>query len=205
LAGSPAIEFPVIVESDLITLTAADVTRGYIDIPIPAVLAGSPQDRVLPAGPYYAAAQLFSNAGLNHIRIPDDLSNEAFMPSYASLIFLPVDGDWYTNGIAMGLAAILGNPSATSVTPLEATVAKVYPNPFVNEVHWSLDIPNAGLVHARCYDLQGRLVAEGPKTYVEAGTLQYSASFEQIPQAIYRLELWSDQGPLATRLMVKTK
>lgn len=205
LAGSPAIEFPVIVESDLITLTPADVTRGYIDIPIPAVLAGSPQDRVLPAGPYYAAAQLFSNAGLNHIRIPDDLSNEAFMPSYTSLIFLPVDGNWYTNGTAMGLAAIFGNPSATSASTLETSVAKVYPNPFVNEVHWSLDLHKADLVQARCYDLQGRLVAEGPKTYVEAGLLQYSASFEQIPQAIYRLELWSDQGPLSTRLMIKTK
>jgi len=94
LSSSPAIEFPIIVESDLVTLTTADISRGYIDVPIPAILAGSPQDRVLAAGPYYAGVQLFSNTGNNHIRIQDDLSNEAFMPSYTSLVYLPVDGNW---------------------------------------------------------------------------------------------------------------
>jgi len=106
IAGSPAIEFPVLVESDLMTVTAADVARGYMDISIPTVLAGVPQERILPAGPYYAAAQLFSNSGANHIRIPDDLSNDAFMPWYASMVYLPTDGSWYSNGIAMGVAAL---------------------------------------------------------------------------------------------------
>ncbi|NBY29285.1 MAG: hypothetical protein EBQ67_00310, partial [Sphingobacteriia bacterium] len=154
LSSSPAIEFPIIVESDLVTLTTADISRGYIDVPIPAILAGSPQDRVLAAGPYYAGVQLFSNTGNNHIRIQDDLSNEAFMPSYTSLVYLPVDGNWYTNGTAMGLAAIFGNPSATSVQVLEANSAKVYPNPFVNEVHWSWisSMPRSLLVVMICKD-----------------------------------------------------
>lgn len=205
LASSPAIEFPVLVESDLVTLTAADISRGYIDVPIPAILAGSPQDRVLAAGPYYAAAQLFSNTGNNHIRITDDLSNEAFMPSYTSLVYLPVDGNWYTNGTAMGLAAIFGNPSSTSVQSLEASSAKTYPNPFVNDVNWTLDLYQTAIVHARCFDVQGRLVAEGPRVHAEQGALNYSASFGQLPRSVYRVELWSEQGPLASRLMVKAQ
>jgi hypothetical protein len=205
LSSSPAIEFPIIVESDLVTLTTADISRGYIDVPIPAILAGSPQDRVLAAGPYYAGVQLFSNTGNNHIRIQDDLSNEAFMPSYTSLVYLPVDGNWYTNGTAMGLAAIFGNPSATSVQVLEANSAKVYPNPFVNEVHWSLDLKHSAEVFARCYDLQGRLLAEGPKVHAEQGIFNHSASFGELPMAVYRVEIWSEQGPIASRLMVKAK
>jgi len=205
LASDPLIDFPIIVESDLVTLTTADISRGYIDVPIPAILAGSPQDRVLAAGPYYAGAQLFSNAGANHIRIPDDLSNQVFMPTYTSLVFLPIDGDWYTNGTAMGIAAIFGNPSATSVQALEANSAKVYPNPFVNEIHWSLDLKHSAEVFARCYDLQGRLLAEGPKVHAEQGTFNHSSSFGELPIAVYRVELWSEQGPITSRLMVKAK
>jgi len=205
LSSSPAIEFPIIVESDLVTLTTADISRGYIDVPIPAILAGSPQDRVLAAGPYYAGVQLFSNTGNNHIRIQDDLSNEAFMPSYTSLVYLPVDGNWYTNGTAMGLAAIFGNPSATSVQVLEANSAKVYPNPFVNEVHWNLDLKHSAELFARCYDLQGRLLAEGPKVHAEQRIFNHSASFGELPMAVYRVEIWSEQGPIASRLMVKAK
>lgn len=205
LASDPLIDFPIIVESDLVTLTTADISRGYIDVPIPAILAGSPQDRVLAAGPYYAGAQLFSNTGNFHIRIPDDLSNQAFMPYYASFVFLPVDGDWYSNGTAMGIAAIFGNPSATSVQALEASSAKVYPNPFVNEVHWSLDLKHSADVFARCYDLQGRLMAEGPRVHAEQGALNYCTSFGELPEAVYRVELWTEQGPLASKLMVKGK
>ncbi|MFM7748233.1 MAG: hypothetical protein ACKO7X_09985 [Bacteroidota bacterium] len=205
IASTPAIEFPIIVESDLYQVTATDISRGYVDVFIPAVLAGSPQDRVLPAGPYYASAQLFSSQGASHIRVLDDYSNEAFMPGYGSLVYLTSSSQWFSNGIALGLAAIFGNPSATSVQSLEASTAKVYPNPFVNEVHWSLDLKHSAEVFARCYDLQGRLLAEGPKVYAEQGIFNHSASFGELPKAVYRVELWSEQRPIASRLMVKAK
>ncbi|MFM7031950.1 MAG: hypothetical protein ACKOX4_05470, partial [Bacteroidota bacterium] len=175
IASTPAVEFPIIVESDLYQVTATDISRGYVDVFIPAVLAGSPQDRVLPAGPYYASAQLFSSQGASHIRVLDDYSNEAFMPGYGSLVYLTSSSQWFSNGIALGLAAIFGNPSATSVQSLEASTAKVYPNPFVDEVHWSLDLKHSAEVFARCYDLQGRLLAEGPKVHAEQGIFNHSA------------------------------
>ncbi|MFM8685358.1 MAG: hypothetical protein ACKODJ_02280, partial [Bacteroidota bacterium] len=180
IASTPAIEFPIIVESDLYQVTANDISRGYVDVFIPAVLAGSPQDRVLPAGPYYASAQLFSSQGASHIRVLDDYSNEAFMPGYGSLVYLTSSSQWFSNGIALGLAAIFGNPSATSVQSLEASTAKVYPNPFVNEVHWSLDLKHSAEVFARCYDLQGRLLAEGPKAHAEQGIFNHSATFGEL-------------------------
>jgi len=205
IASTPAVEFPIIVESDLYQVTPTDINRGYVDVFIPAVLAGSPQDRVLPAGPYYAAAQLFSSQGASHIRVFDDYSNEAFMPWYGSMVYLTSSSQWFSNGIALGLAAIFGNPSATSVQALEANSAKVYPNPFVNEVHWSLDLKQSAEVFARCFDLQGRLLAEGPKVHAEQGILNHSATFGELPMAVYRMELWSEQGPIASRLMVKAK
>ncbi|MFM8787327.1 MAG: hypothetical protein ACKOFE_06735, partial [Bacteroidota bacterium] len=205
IASTPAVEFPIIVESDLYQVTATDISRGYVDVFIPAVLAGSPQDRVLPAGPYYASAQLFSSQGASHIRVSDDYSNEAFMPWYGSMVYLTSSSQWFSNGIALGLAAIFGNPSATSIQVLEANSAKVYPNPFVDEVHWSLDLKHSAEVFARCYDLQGRLLAEGPKVHAEQGIFNHSATFGELPMAVYRVELWSEQGPIASRLMVKAK
>ncbi|MFM8959815.1 MAG: hypothetical protein ACKOKH_06105 [Bacteroidota bacterium] len=205
IASTPAVEFPIIVESDLYQVTATDISRGYVDVFIPAVLAGSPQDRVLPAGPYYASAQLFSSQGASHIRVSDDYSNEAFMPWYGSMVYLTSSSQWFSNGIALGLAAIFGNPSATSVQSLEASTAKVYPNPFVDEVRWNLDLKHSAEVFARCYDLQGRLLAEGPKVHAEQGIFNHSATFGELPMAVYRVELWSEQGPIASRLMVKAK
>ena len=203
LASTPAIEFPIIVESDLTTVTAADVSRGYKDIPIPTIIAGSPQDRVLPAGPYYAAAQLFSNTGANHIRVADDLSNEAFMPTYASLVYLPVDGAWYSNGTAVGLAARFGDPTSTSLEDLQVTAPSAYPNPFNDLVTWDLDRQNPGTLQARCYDLQGRLVAEGPALYTQGGSSSYRFDLSNLPDAMYRVELWSENQRLGAQLMLK--
>jgi hypothetical protein len=81
----------------------------------------------------------------------------------------------------------------------------VYPNPFVNEVQWSLELKQTADVFARCYDLQGRLIAEGPRVHAEKGMFNHSASFGELPNAVYRVELWSEQGPIASRLMVKAK
>ena len=204
IAGSPAIEFPVLVESDLTTITAADVARGYMDIPIPTVLAGVPQERILPAGPYYAAAQLFSNSGANHIRIPDDLSNDAFMPWYASMIYLPTDGSWYSNGIAVGVAALFS--STTSVGELATTGAapQAYPNPFQDELSWNLRLDQPTVLNLLCYDMQGRCVAEGPSISSEGGDFVYRSSLGHLPNGLYRVELRSGQNRLGSRLLVKT-
>ena len=204
IAGSPAIEFPVLVESDLITVTAADVARGYMDISIPTVLAGVPQERILPAGPYYAAAQLFSNSGANHIRIPDDLSNDAFMPWYASMVYLPTDGSWYSNGIAMGVAALFSN--TTSVRDLSSTgsAPQAYPNPFKDELSWKLRLEQPTTLNLWCYDMQGRCVAQGPSISSEGGDVVYRSNLGHLPDGLYRVELRAGQNRLGSRIMVKT-
>jgi hypothetical protein len=53
--------------------------------------------------------------------------------------------------------------------------------------------------------VQGRLIAEGPQVHSEQGLLNYSASFGELPMAVYRVELWSEHGQIASRLMVKAK
>ncbi|MFM7497937.1 MAG: hypothetical protein ACKOQP_05370 [Bacteroidota bacterium] len=204
IEGSPAIEFPVLVESDLTSVTAADVTRGYMDIPIPAILAGVPQDRILPAGPYYAAAQLFSNSAANHIRILDDYSNEAFMPWYASMVYLPTDGSWYSNGIAMGVAALFSSTTSVQEMGSNKNSAMAYPNPFQNEFHWKLRLEYPAQVQSFCYDMQGRCVAQGPIIAADSGNLDYITSTEQIPNGLYRVEIRAGQQRLGSRLLVKS-
>ncbi|MFM9142555.1 MAG: T9SS type A sorting domain-containing protein, partial [Bacteroidota bacterium] len=199
-----AIEFPVLVESDLTSVTAADVTRGYMDIPIPAILAGVPQDRILPAGPYYAAAQLFSNSAANHIRILDDYSNEAFMPWYASMVYLPTDGSWYSNGIAMGVAALFSSTTSVQEMGSNKNSAMAYPNPFQNEFHWKLRLESPAQVQSFCYDMQGRCVAQGSIIAADSGNLDYITSTEQIPNGLYRVEIRAGQQRLGSRLLVKS-
>jgi hypothetical protein len=203
IEGSPAIEFPVLVESDLTTVTAADVARGYLDIPIPAILAGVPQERILPAGPYYAAAQLFSNSATSHIRIPDDLSNEAFMPWYASMVYLPTDGSWYSNGIAMGIAALFSSTTSVQELGTSKNTVVAYPNPFRDEYHWKVILEQPAQVQSFCYDMQGRCVVQGPIVAADAGNLDYVTNTEQIPNGLYRVELRAGQQRLGSRLLVK--
>jgi len=204
IAGSPAIEFPVLVESDLITVTAADVARGYMDISIPTVLAGVPQERILPAGPYYAAAQLFSNSGANHIRIPDDLSNDAFMPWYASMVYLPTDGSWYSYGIAMGVAALFSNTTSVRDLPSSSSAPQAYPNPFKDELSWKLRLEQPTTLNLWCYDMQGRCVAQGPSISSEGGDVVYRSNLGHLPDGLYRVELRAGQNRLGSRIMVKT-
>ena len=204
IAGSPAIEFPVLVESDLITVTAADVARGYMDISIPTVLAGVPQERILPAGPYYAAAQLFSNSGANHIRIPDDLSNDAFMPWYASMVYLPTDGSWYSNGIAMGVAALFSSTTSVRDLPSSSSAPQAYPNPFKDELSWKLRLEQPTTLNLWCYDMQGRCVAQGPSISSEGGDVVYRSNLGHLPDGLYRVELRAGQNRLGSRIMVKT-
>lgn len=107
-----------LVESDPIDVTAQHVSDGFI-----WALFQSPYS--LPAGAYYASAQLFSNAGAAHIRIVDDVT--IGQPSDASLINIPGD-QTYTNGNATAVRlGLVNNVSVGSAQELEGV--SIFPNP----------------------------------------------------------------------------
>ena len=106
-----------LVESDPIDVTAQHISDGFIWAQFQSAYA-------LPAGAYFAAAQLFSNASAADIRIVDDVTIP--QPVEASMIHLT--GITYTNGNATAIRlGLVNNVSVSSTQELEGV--SIFPNP----------------------------------------------------------------------------
>jgi len=194
LFGTPAggIDFPILLEADLYTLSAADVAAGEVVVPIPAELAGLPQNRILQPGAYYAAATLYSNNGANHIRVLDDLTYERFQASYASMIFTTDDNQWYPNGISFAIDGVFENILVGNVEKLENAAFNfglVYPNPAQNELNLPYTLKKSAQVKINIYDLTGRLVFEQPVQMQAEGNQLMMLPIDQLRSGVYFVEL----------------
>ena len=206
------LSFSSLAESESYTLTAADTTAGFVDIPIPASLFGTPQNRVLQPGPYFVAAELISNAGANHVRIVDDLTYERFMPPYSSIIFLPTppgaSARWYTNGVGLGVSGVFGRvASNVSVNELDNRTFKfnhLYPNPARNEVNVSFRLKESANVTIRVRDLAGRVVAESNEGMLFEGGHKSTIALNSLNAGMYFVEL-NANGAVASQKLVVTK
>lgn len=107
-----------IAQSDVITVTAADVANGYINgvFDNPVTLA--------PNG-YYASIRLLSNNNANDIRVFDDVTVP--QPNIASLIYIPNDVV-YSNGNASAVRLVL-DPTIGIQENRELMGVGMYPNP----------------------------------------------------------------------------
>lgn len=207
LFGPPAggTDYPILLEGDLYTLTSADTAAREVIIPIPESLAGLPQDRVLPAGAYYVAAELYSQSGVNNIRIVDDLSYERFQATYASMIYIPTDATWYTNGISMAIAGVFGNIRSVSVNELDNSSFRfrpVYPNPVQNELNLSYTLKKDATVSVIIRDMAGRmLIQQAPARQMEGNQLQ-QLPMDALPSGVYFVELIADGASAHQKFMV---
>jgi len=155
--GLPGDLTTVLFESDVYTITSQDIARGFIVVPFPATLFGSPQDRVVEPGDHWLVAEMFSNNGANRIRFLDDVTFT--MPWFASVLYTD---DWYNNGNAMRMFMNFGRASSgVSVQELAADVRlNLYPNPAQGD-YAMLEIAAerpAGKVTCEISDMTGRLV-----------------------------------------------
>ncbi|MFM8512408.1 MAG: hypothetical protein ACKOBI_01520, partial [Bacteroidota bacterium] len=153
--GLPGGQAAVVLETDLYTLTATDVSRGRVTIPFPATLGGSAQDRVVPPGDYWLVANLFSNNGANHISLLDDQT--VTMPWFASVLFRQTD--WFNNGNAVRMSLNFGRvprvPGA-SVADLNEFAAIAYPNPTADLLNIKLSaVRDLGKVQTSLFDMTG--------------------------------------------------
>lgn len=105
-------------QTDVITLTATDVTNGY-------VIATFDNPVNLGVNAYYASVRLLSNNNANVIRIVDDVTVP--QPNIASLIYIPNDVV-YTNGNASAVRLVL-DPTIGIQESRELVGVGMYPNP----------------------------------------------------------------------------
>lgn len=91
-----------LISSGFYTVTAADIQNGFITVGVPST--------VLMQGSYYVSVEAFTNNGLSTFNIRDDVS--LLQPLDASLIYLPIPGQWYNNGNAFAIRLNGGAPSS---------------------------------------------------------------------------------------------
>jgi len=138
---------PPIYETDVIDITAEDVAAGKKVVAFDAPLN-------LSANAYYFGVKLFSNGGLNNIRIVDDLTVP--QPGLTSGIYLPSDARVYSNGNAFAIRAAM--QPLVSVPELVAQGVSLSPNPTTGLLNFNAS--EAGNYSIEVLSLLGERVLE---------------------------------------------
>lgn len=117
--------------SELYTVTAADISNGYIDISTSSNTGWDAVNNVstwenltIPAGNYYAALELYSGGNTFDIRIIDD--NTVGQPAWSSAIWIP-GAQAYTNGNAFAIRLQMG--ANVGIDEDLSNNVSIYPNP----------------------------------------------------------------------------
>jgi len=198
--GLPGGSASVVLETDLYTLTASDISRGRVTVPFPATLGGSPQERIVAPGEYWLVAHLFSNNGSNHISLIDDQT--VTMPWFATVLFRSTD--WFNNGNAARMSLNFGRvATGTQVVPQEMLAAVAYPNPgsdILNiKVNAARDLGKTRLVMT---DLTGRVVLEERLNWIGQGG-RHLLDIANLPNGTYSLEIQTEAGLARQRIMIQ--
>lgn len=182
---------PVLLQSEVYSITAQDSIAGRVTIPIPTRLSdGTVQNVVLQTGDYFIGVEMYSNNDVNRVRILDDES--VAQPFYAAIIFMPGDR-WYSNGNAWGIRANfnrVGAALALAKTSAVKTI-KTYPNPQIagDGVTVSLELERAGDWQLEIYDAMGRRFKVPVKIEKTASNYQFDISTEGLAAGIYHIRL----------------
>lgn len=137
------IEFKLYNEVDLFSslgstnsyiITAQDIQNGFVTLSFPA-------GTFLAQGEYYLAVEFYTNVGTSVFNVLDDISVP--QPPYASSIYLPANGLWYTNGNAF-LIRLNSGPSVQPPVGVPVFVAAPQNNGSTTGIRG----PNGSAAHA---------------------------------------------------------
>ncbi len=175
--------------SDFYTVTSQDTADRYVTIPIPTVdpLTGNPVNRVLPAGSYMVAVELYSNGGASPIRIYDDVNVDRY--AWYSMIYVPGD-QWYTNPNAPYVAANFGDwgvPSSIDENT-EGINHMIYPNPTKGLCNIDLNLQNQDNVQVIFRDITGKIIIEKNFSNI-LGRFSNTFDLQHLENGIYFYEI----------------
>ena len=171
-------------QTQLVSITTNDINAGFIDVFFDGPIT-------LNAGAYYAAAELYSNAGANTVRVSDDQT--VAQPGDASMIYIPGD-QIYTNGEALGIRLIMGE-NLLNVAENTLEGVSVYPNPSTGE----FTISNDNNVEATIvvYDLVGKVV------YTAETSTSASVNLSSAGAGTYVVKVSSAAGNYTEKVVIK--
>ena len=132
--------------TQVLTLTSGNVSAGFVDVFFENV-------ENVPAGAYYASAELYSNGNANDIAIIDD--ETVAQPGLASMIYIPGDQS-YGNGTASAVRLLMGNQWYVGLDEELLSGISVYPNPSEGEITITNESGTATAVVV--YDMIGNVI-----------------------------------------------
>jgi hypothetical protein len=174
--------YPTIVNA---TITTPERLQGYKDF----YFATAP---VLPPGAYYAAAELYSQAGTNVVRIQDDETVE--QPGDASAIYIPVGSSAgvYSNGTAFGIRLLFGS---LNVEENALSTIRIYPNPTEGVLYVSNETGSTQTIEI--FDMLGNLI--------DSRETSAAAKFDltNVAAGVYTVKVSNTAGSITESVVIK--
>ena len=183
--------------SDLYTVTAMDVSLGYIDIPVTNNIGWDPitntstwENVTLGIGGYYAAIELYSSGNTYDIRIVDDRTVD--QPFWSSAIWFPGD-QAYTNGNAFAIRMNFG--ASVGINENVTNNVSIYPNPTSDVLNISTNSNNLSELIIK--DITGKIVFnKNFNTNITVNTENYA-------KGVYLIDVKNNLGIVSEKITVQ--
>ncbi|MFL2579410.1 MAG: T9SS type A sorting domain-containing protein [Parvicellaceae bacterium] len=183
--------------SDLYTVTAMDVSLGYIDIPVTNNIGWDPitntstwENVTLGIGGYYAAIELYSSGNTYDIRIIDDRTVD--QPFWSSAIWFPGD-QAYTNGNAFAIRMNFG--ASVGINENVTNNVSIYPNPTSHVLNISTN--SNDLSELIIKDITGKIVFnQNFNTNITVNTENYA-------KGIYLIDVKNNHGTVSKKITIQ--
>ena len=183
--------------SDLYTVTAADISNGYIDISTSSNTGWDAVNNVstwenltIPAGNYYAALELYSGGNTFDIRIIDD--NTVGQPAWSSAIWIP-GAQAYTNGNAFAIRLQMG--ANVGIEEDLSNNLAIYPNPSNGIINIEIDNNQNSELIIR--DTFGKVILK--KNFISTTLIDLG----NLSKGIYIIEITSNNHSVSRKLSLK--
>ena len=177
--------------SEIYTLSATDIANGYAQIPVVNNTINGWENVTVPAGNWYAALELYSQAGVFPIGIVDD--NTVGQPGYSSALFFPGEASPYTNGNAFAIRLNMG--ATTGINENSISNVSVYPNPSNGLVNINFD--GKENMNIRVRDISGKVV------HTDLINSNSSIDFSEFGKGIYLLDITNNHGTFTQKVTIQ--
>lgn len=180
------------------TVSATDVANGYIRFDMTS--GGSPLMLTQATGAYYVVVTMYSNAGANLIRIPND--DQWDQPGGASLMFV-VGAQWYSGYSG---SRSFNSPWVRMVGYAPVSIgennldANVFPNPTKGLVRIQLD-KDFGAYDVSVTDMSGRVVMSDNMSFGQ--TAPTTVDLSEMPKGLYIINISNDNSRGSYRVSVE--
>jgi hypothetical protein len=183
--------------SDLYTVTATDISNGYIDISTSSNTGWDAvnnistwENLIIPQGNYYAALELYSGGNTFDVRIIDD--NTVGQPAWSSAIWIP-GAQAYTNGNAFAIRLQMGSNVGMEEDLLDNV--SIYPNPSNGIINIEFtNNQNSGLI---IRDAFGKVVLK--KNISSTSSIDLTS----FSKGLYMIEITSNNQSIIKKLSLK--